>query len=280
MNLKDKIDLYFSGMLSEGEVNNLLREIEGDPSMKEYFELRKKMEEHLRESFRYRTFNQDLAGLGEEPEELKIDRETELEIEDDLERFYYPEKGKKRRDLYFAAKSGSDKKAGKLSTLLFLRIAASLLILAALGFGTWKILGKRTEPFPDDSLYHAFFNPAEDEILISNLPEGLILGDGELEIKESYRDHYDFYMDENLRSGIRPNSQLILFTSILHLQEGNLEKANSGFLFLINENTPFKNSGKWYLSLLKLREGKPEEGIEYLKELCNANTPYSSASCR
>lgn len=279
MNLKDKIELYFSGKLSSNEIEKLKSDIEENPKIKEYFHRREILEEQLKEKYRYETLNAKLPGLEDEPEDMKTDRLTELQIEDDLARFYHHIKLNKvkKQNSRDMNPSGKDTYA---ASYLLLKIAASIILLLAIGYGVLRMITQRSDPGDYSGLYTEFFAPGKDPFVVSNLPEGLSVKDDFLEVEENYQEYYDFFLNENFRSGEGKDGNVIFLAGLLHMQKGEWEKAENNFQYLILENKTFVDGASYYLALINLNKGNPVSALSQFKKLCGNPSPYSELSCK
>ncbi len=278
MNLKDKIDLYFGGELSDNEIEKLKFEIEENQEIKEYFLRREILENQLNERYRYQTLHEDLPGLENEADELGIDRLTELEIEDDLSRFHHSRKLNGSIDqsdsgTFFSQTSKSP------NAYRSMKIAASIIILIGIGFGIMRIISPDPDPSDTEILYTKFFSPGKDPVVMSNLSEGLLVKDGLLKVEEEYQEYYDFYLNDNLRSVEGRNEKMVFLTGLLHMQNNQLEKAATNFQFLIQEESSFSDGARFYMALIDLKRNDPGSVKIQLQKLCDSNSSYSSLSC-
>ena len=280
MNRSEKIEHYIEGLLTGEEKKIFEQEIRDDPELERMVRERRSLLSMLSTKFRYpsRTVSRDQGGK-------IVDDIRELEMDDDLYRFYYhyDEKAEATASLKHLILHADDQlPAGSASfTHLIVNIAASLLLLAVLSAGFIRIIQRNRTDHAGMKIYAAWFRPGSDanvKRLMEN--EKSVFGElypdylngGSSAFPEIYPQFY-----RNSESGVGG----FLVYAIRKMEEGNLPTAENIFRSIApNSSGEYSDLTKWYYALTLLGTGKTAEAKKIFEILCHSKGEYSSNSCK
>ncbi len=280
MNRSEKIEHYIEGLLTGEEKKIFEQEIRDDPELAWIIRERRSLLSMLSAKFRYpsRALSRDQGGK-------IVDDIRELEMDDDLYRFYYhyDEKGEAAGSLKHLILHTDDQvPAGSVSfTHIIVNIAASLLLLAVLSAGFIRLIQRNRTDHAGKNIYAAWFRPGSDanvKRLMEN--EKSVFG-------EMYSDHlnggsptFPEIYPQSYRNSESGNGGFLVY-AIRKMQEGNLPTAENIFQNIaLNTSGEYSDLTKWYYALTLLGTGKTAEAKKIFEILCRGKGDYSSNSCK
>ncbi len=280
MNIQEKIEHYIEGLLSDEEKREFEEKMQEDPELEALVMKRGQLASLLSEKFRYPT-----EPLQPQDGGILLDHTQDMEIDDDLYRFYYHfeddrEENKKLEKLIRDAKNTGNS-AHSSTLFILLNLAATILIVAIVAAGLSKMFHEKNMDKLYRQLYLTNFQPDQDSRLANLEPatkndtaenNGSEFEPG-ISTTEPEMDH------ELFRNNSGHDISLIKY-SVAKMKQQDFNLALIPLQEVIRHDNPeYTSIAKWYYGLTLLKTGKPEEAASVFHSLCQSHGDYSELSC-
>ena len=177
---------------------------------------------------------------------------------------------------YFSGTDHQNQQAGKFKIKLWIKIAASLLILATIAVA---LLFQTRHTNNSGELFAEYFSPYPNIVLERNLVQ-------EHQNKSfiTAMDYYDKgefgsatqYFEKTRQAEVLSDTALFYYGNV-SLATGNAKQAIVLFEQLLTDsNSQFSGQAEWYLALAYLSADKPEQCLQQLKKIIDEDTHHKT----
>jgi len=219
MSIKDKIELYIEGRLSEDEQKAFLNELKSDKELTDKVEEYKEIYNSLKKFLKYKS----PKIKPDETEISIISNVDELLINEDLEKYYYEYKGEKSQTEKLLNDFVNKKKNKKyniknIQLPILIKIAAVFILIA---FASFIVLKNSGIEFFQNKYYKiitSYYQPQNDPNILSFLPKELTFKDKTLQINNPPPNLAIIYY-KDLQRGENTNNKRLFFHALFTFQD-------------------------------------------------------------